>query len=59
MILQELERRAQALGYRGLHLSTATMLLAAQQLYRKQGFRETGETQIGGFTDIFFEKQLS
>jgi ribosomal protein S18 acetylase RimI-like enzyme len=59
MILQELERRAQALGYRVLHLSTATILLAAQQLYRKQSFRETGETQRGGFTDILFEKQLS
>jgi ribosomal protein S18 acetylase RimI-like enzyme len=60
MMLQELERRAHALGCRVLHLNTATILLAAQHLYRKQGFRETGETQtIGNLTDILFEKQLS
>ena len=60
MLLQALERRAQTLGYCVLHLTTSTIQLAAQQLYRKQGFRETGEIQtIGGFTDIFFEKQLS
>jgi GNAT superfamily N-acetyltransferase len=60
LILQALERRAHALGYRVLHLSTATILLPAQQFYHKLGFQETGERQtIGAFTEIFFEKQLS
>ena len=60
MILQELEARALAMGYSVLFLDTATELVAAQNLYRKNGFRETGETKPHGqFTDIFFEKHLS
>jgi len=58
-LLQELERRAKTLRYRVLHLDTSTVQVAAQYLYRKQGFRETGETKMmGDFTDIFFEKCL-
>ncbi|MHB8597049.1 MAG: GNAT family N-acetyltransferase [Ktedonobacteraceae bacterium] len=60
MILQELEALALAMGYSTLFLDTVTVLLAAQNLYRKNGFRETGETKVHGqFTDIFFEKRLS
>jgi ribosomal protein S18 acetylase RimI-like enzyme len=60
MILQELEARALAMGYTVLFLDTATVLIAAQNLYRKNGFRETGETRVHRhLTDIFFEKHLT
>ncbi len=60
IILQELEVRAVAMGYSVLFLDTVIELIAAQNLYRKNGFRETGETRPHGqFTDIFFEKHLS
>lgn len=60
ILLQELENRARALGYTLLHLDTSTVQTAAQHLYRKHGFQETGETQqMGEFTNILFEKRLS
>jgi ribosomal protein S18 acetylase RimI-like enzyme len=60
MILQELEVQAIAMGYSILHLDTSTIQLAAQSLYRKNGFKETGEVKVRrGFTEIFFEKRLS
>ena len=59
IILQELEARAKALGYAVLHLDTSTVQVAAQHLYRKNGFRETGETRVmRGFMDIIFEKRI-
>lgn len=59
-ILQELEARALAMGYTVLFLDTATVLVAAQNLYRKNGFREMGETKAHlHLTDIFFEKHLT
>lgn len=60
MILQELETRALAMGYAVLFLDTSTVQIAAQNLYRKNGFRETGEMKVHRqFTDLFFEKRLS
>jgi hypothetical protein len=42
-----------------LHLDTSTVQVVAQHLYRKNGYKETGETRIHrGFTDIFFEKKI-
>lgn len=59
IILQELEAGARALGYTVLHLDTSTVQVAAQHLYRKNGFKETGETRVmRGFTDILFEKRI-
>ncbi len=58
-MLQALETEAIALGYTTLFLDTSTLQIAAQHLYRKNGFRETGETKVmRGFTDIFFEKSI-
>src|SRR5690242_10036061 len=42
IILEELEARARALGYRTLHLDTSILQLPAQKLYEKNGFREVG-----------------
>lgn len=59
MMLQALETEAFALGYTILFLDTSTVQIAAQRLYRKNGFRETGETRVRReFTDIFFEKRI-
>ena len=60
MILQALEAKALVLGYSVLHLDTSTVQTAAQSLYRKNGYKETGETrEHRGFIDIFFEKCIS
>ena len=43
-----------------LFLDTATVLVAAQNLYRKNGFQEVGEKKAHlHLTDIFFEKHLT
>ena len=60
MIMQELETRALAMGYTILFLDTSTVQIAAQNFYRKNGFKETGETKVNQhLTDLFFEKHLS
>ncbi|MDQ2715905.1 MAG: GNAT family N-acetyltransferase [Chloroflexota bacterium] len=59
MVLPTLDTQALALGYAILHLDTATMQIAAQHLYRKHGFKETGEARIQrGFSAILCEKRL-
>lgn len=59
-ILRELEARARELKYTALVLDTATVQVAAQGLYRKCGFKETGEIRVNssGFTDLYFEKPI-
>lgn len=57
-ILRRLEARAVALGYRKLVLETTVGQTAAQALYRKHGFVETGRTRLHGFDVILFEKAL-
>jgi len=57
-ILTALEARARELGYRTLVLDTAVVQTAAQQLYLKNGFRETGRAVLAGFDAILFEKQI-
>lgn len=60
MILSHLEARAVALGYQALQLDTTTLQVAAQHLYRKNGFTQLEKTEtINGLTVIFFEKVLS
>ncbi|HLF70814.1 MAG TPA: GNAT family N-acetyltransferase [Dehalococcoidia bacterium] len=62
-IVQELQRRATALGARRLVLETSSRLLPAQALYESQGFVETGrretELLIGPTTLIQYEKRLA
>lgn len=58
LILEKLEAAAKALGYTGFHLETSELQIAAQKLYRKNGFIETGRTVIDGFNCILFEKRF-
>ena len=58
LILSALESRARELGYIALALDTAVIQTAAQQLYLKNGYRETGRTVLSGFDAILFEKEL-
>jgi GNAT superfamily N-acetyltransferase len=68
LILNELEARARALGYRILHLDTSILQLPAQKLYMKNGFQEVGrdsyqqETGDGTYQQlevILYEKRLA
>jgi ribosomal protein S18 acetylase RimI-like enzyme len=59
LILSHLELRARQLGYTHLHLDTTAGQLAAQALYRRHGYRETGRERRGPFQLIFFEKSLT
>ena len=58
-ILDELEARAVALGYTTLHLDTSIVQIAAQHLYRKNGFKEMGRVMMHGWLEcILFEKRM-
>lgn len=59
VILRSLEDRALELGVRELRLDTTTVQTAAEHLYRKHGYVETGRGQLGGQELIMFEKQLA
>jgi ribosomal protein S18 acetylase RimI-like enzyme len=59
MILEALETQAAVLGYAVLHLDTSTVQIAAQHLYRKNGYQQLETTRvIKGLTLIFFEKSI-
>ena len=58
IILDELETRALALGYTKLHLDTSVVQIAAQKLYMKNGFKETGREVHRGLECILFEKSI-
>lgn len=58
LILNELEARARALGYKTLHLDTSIVQLPAQKLYEKNGYREVGRDIYGHLEVILYEKQL-
>jgi GNAT superfamily N-acetyltransferase len=58
-IYDQLEARAIGLGYRMLALDTTTKQISAQQLYKKNGFREAGRRMAGPFEVILFEKDLA
>jgi len=57
-IMEALEARARELGYSTLHLDTLTLQIAAQHLYRKNGFQEVDRKMQRGFECIFFEKSM-
>jgi GNAT superfamily N-acetyltransferase len=57
-MLDALHRRAAALGYSILCLDTTIQQLAAQRLYLKNGYSETGRGVIGPFDCIFYEKDI-
>jgi ribosomal protein S18 acetylase RimI-like enzyme len=58
IILDELQTRALAMGYTKLHLDTSVVQVAAQKLYMKNGFKETGGEVHRGLECILFEKSI-
>ena len=58
IILEALEARARALGYRTLHLDTSILQIPAQKLYEKNGYREVGRDIYGQLEVILYEKEL-
>src|SRR2546428_905311 len=59
IILDELETRARAMGYKTLHLDTSVLQVPAQKLYEKNGFREVGRDIYHQLEVILYEKQLT
>lgn len=57
-IFERLQARAIELGYKILILDTLAQQNAAQRLYLKNGFRQTGRRQAGPFECLLFEKRL-
>jgi ribosomal protein S18 acetylase RimI-like enzyme len=57
-LLEKLEQRARELKFLVLKLDTTVQQVAAQNLYRKNGFIQTDQKQQGQFEVLFFEKQL-
>lgn len=57
-LLQELETRARALGYRMMRLETEKALTEAQQLYRSSGYREVERFNDELYAHHWFEKPL-
>lgn len=58
-ILMALEEEAIRRGYVILHLDTTILQIAAQKLYLKNGYQETGRITQGVLWEtIFYEKQL-
>jgi ribosomal protein S18 acetylase RimI-like enzyme len=58
-ILTELEAAARQLGYTRLVLDTSTLQLAAQELYQKFGYRETGRGHVADLELIYMEKDVT
>jgi GNAT superfamily N-acetyltransferase len=58
LILQRLEARARALGFRVLQLDTTVDQVAPRRLYESAGYRETGRRKTGRFHFIDFSKTL-
>jgi ribosomal protein S18 acetylase RimI-like enzyme len=57
-LLEALEARAVALGYKRLHLDTTVQQTAAQALYARNGYAMVGRAQFGRFELILYEKEL-
>ncbi|HEY3759644.1 MAG TPA: GNAT family N-acetyltransferase [Solirubrobacteraceae bacterium] len=59
VLLERLERRAQALGCHVVRLDTTEQQLAARRLYQSAGYHETGKRQTARFLFIDFSKTLN
>lgn len=57
-LLEELESRARALGYRMMRLETESSLTEAQQLYRRSGYEEVEPFNDERYAHHWFEKLL-
>ena len=58
ILLDALHRRATELGYSTLRLDTTVQQRAAQRLYLKNGYIETGRGTVGPFACIFYEREI-
>lgn len=58
IMYETLETRAKDLGFKKLHLETSVIQLAAQKLYKSEGFMETAHVIIDGFDCVLYEKAL-
>jgi GNAT superfamily N-acetyltransferase len=58
-ILNQLEAKAIQLGYTELCLDTTTLQIAAQKMYQKNGYNETGRGQLPPFEVIYYHKSLN
>ncbi len=56
-LLDKLHRRATELGYETLYLDTTVGQTAAQRLYEKNGYRETGRGTVGPFECLYYERK--
>ena len=56
-LLDRLHGRAAELGYTSLHLDTTVQQVAAQRLYEKNGYRETGRGTVGPFHCLYYERK--
>ena len=56
ILLDRLHRRADELGYTTLQLDTTVGQIAAQRLYEKNGYRETGRGRVGPFECLYYER---
>jgi GNAT superfamily N-acetyltransferase len=57
-MLDALHRRAPELGYSTLRLETTVQQRAAQRLYLKNDYNETGRGRVGPFACIFYEREI-
>lgn len=58
IIYNKLEEKAKMSGYKILNLDTTLNQKAAQNFYRKNGFKEMKRGMLGGFKTIYYEKRL-
>lgn len=56
-LLDALHRRAAELGHRTLRLDTTVQQTAAQRLYERNGYRETGRGTVGPFECLYYERK--
>jgi GNAT superfamily N-acetyltransferase len=56
-LLDRLHRRAAGLGYGTLHLDTTVGQIAARRLYKKNGYRKTGQGKVGPFECLYYERK--
>lgn len=57
-MLTKLEERAGLLGYTCIVLDTTNKQIAAQKLYKKNGYSETHRGAVAGLEVIYYEKKL-
>jgi ribosomal protein S18 acetylase RimI-like enzyme len=59
IILTALEGKARELGYQMLRLDTTTKQIAAQALYKKNGYVLTGHKELWSFEVISYQKTIT